>query len=399
MDRATRRVRPRRFSSCGLVLLLIACLQGCFLLEETPELQVVITPSFGNVPFVATIHAYAPPGEFTFALPDQTVVQEDGELEVTVDRIDWVATISWSDGTSIRSENVEITATNPLPTINPPLINGIAGLWYLEPHERTLIDFTFRPTSTAGPRTGVDYNGDWQVVEIALLCEEKVLCNDVIPDSIYYPPYEPGSIHALFNNQVIENACIVYPAVTFESNTEGIPYAPVAESGYDYDAFRNRNILSSVELPAQTAVIRVRVEDDFGRITQAEFEIPVGPLHFSGNAADRTPFSQAEFLVADRYGAAYHKSWCDAVCRIPVQNRIYFSSSEHAKATGRGADASCSGEQPGPCACQGIDYDCEDFESQRDAQACYDYCWSLWFQDVHGLDSDGDGVPCEGLPD
>ncbi len=37
--------------------------------------------------------------------------------------------------------------------------------------------------------------------------------------------------------------------------------------------------------------------------------------------------------------------------------------------------------------------------NQEDAQACFDYCWDLTGQDVHGLDSDNDGVACESLPD
>lgn len=43
-------------------------------------------------------------------------------------------------------------------------------------------------------------------------------------------------------------------------------------------------------------------------------------------------------------------------------------------------------------------YNCSDFDRQRDAQACYDYCWEQVGYDVHKLDRDNDGVACESLP-
>jgi endonuclease YncB( thermonuclease family) len=42
-------------------------------------------------------------------------------------------------------------------------------------------------------------------------------------------------------------------------------------------------------------------------------------------------------------------------------------------------------------------HDCADFNSQRQAQACYDTCMDLVGEDVHHLDGGGDGVVCESL--
>jgi micrococcal nuclease len=39
---------------------------------------------------------------------------------------------------------------------------------------------------------------------------------------------------------------------------------------------------------------------------------------------------------------------------------------------------------------------CSSFASQAQAQACYDYCRSLGFGDVFGLDKNGNGLACEG---
>lgn len=50
------------------------------------------------------------------------------------------------------------------------------------------------------------------------------------------------------------------------------------------------------------------------------------------------------------------------------------------------------------CDCSDDLYNCGDFTTQVQAQACYDYCVSLGCGDVHGLDGDNDGQACEGLP-
>jgi hypothetical protein len=43
-------------------------------------------------------------------------------------------------------------------------------------------------------------------------------------------------------------------------------------------------------------------------------------------------------------------------------------------------------------------YNCGDFDSQWEAQQCYDYCMAQVGRDVHRLDADEDGVACESLP-
>jgi len=56
--------------------------------------------------------------------------------------------------------------------------------------------------------------------------------------------------------------------------------------------------------------------------------------------------------------------------------------------------------QPPPtpgCDCSGNIYNCSDFSTHAEAQACYDYCKSLGRGDVHRLDGDNDGIACESL--
>jgi micrococcal nuclease len=50
------------------------------------------------------------------------------------------------------------------------------------------------------------------------------------------------------------------------------------------------------------------------------------------------------------------------------------------------------------CDCSGNIYNCSDFATHAQAQACYEYCISQGRGDIHRLDGDNDGVACESLP-
>ena len=50
------------------------------------------------------------------------------------------------------------------------------------------------------------------------------------------------------------------------------------------------------------------------------------------------------------------------------------------------------------CDCSGNIYNCGDFGTHAQAQACYERCKSTGHGDVHGLDRDNDGQACESLP-
>lgn len=53
----------------------------------------------------------------------------------------------------------------------------------------------------------------------------------------------------------------------------------------------------------------------------------------------------------------------------------------------------------GPCSCGGDLYNCSDFGTHNQAQACFDYCVSQSVGDIHRLDgADGDSLACESLP-
>jgi len=50
------------------------------------------------------------------------------------------------------------------------------------------------------------------------------------------------------------------------------------------------------------------------------------------------------------------------------------------------------------CDCSRNRYDCDDFGSREQAQACYEYCLQLAGYDSHMLDKDNDDRACESLP-
>ncbi len=52
----------------------------------------------------------------------------------------------------------------------------------------------------------------------------------------------------------------------------------------------------------------------------------------------------------------------------------------------------------GPCDCDRNLYNCRDFDTQTEAQTCFDYCLDTQNRDVHNLDGGGDGLVCESLP-
>ena len=52
----------------------------------------------------------------------------------------------------------------------------------------------------------------------------------------------------------------------------------------------------------------------------------------------------------------------------------------------------------GPCNCSGDIYNCSDFGTHAEAQACYEHCMQVVGRDVHRLDGNSDGIACEALP-
>jgi hypothetical protein len=51
-----------------------------------------------------------------------------------------------------------------------------------------------------------------------------------------------------------------------------------------------------------------------------------------------------------------------------------------------------------PCNCDHDDFDCANFSTRAEAQACIDYWWTQAGCDIHHLDNDDDGVACQPTP-
>lgn len=327
----------RRWVFVGLVVAVVL-LPGCLTPPPLAQFRAWVDPPQGYVPYDAKIVCTTLRGTYTYQLPDGSQsTSTANEFDVTIDALEWEATVTWTNGDQVLTDTAAAHGTNDRPTILPPRINGIPHLWRLEPRLRTLIDFTRSVGS------GVDYAGEWRVVDLRVECEFKQACQHPVGDSIFCPPYEEGRYHALFGNHLHENACIVYPTYTGESAPDGLPYAPAPEDGYTVDAAQNHNVFFRVTFPAQTAQIHVTVEDDWGRLTSASFEIPVMPLLFKGAGVPPTDYTDVVFYVAGANSGLFHYSTCRHVCSISPADRVYFTGRQSAMASGRRPCPECFG--------------------------------------------------------
>jgi len=333
---------------CAALLAAVLSVAGCLPSQSMP-FHVRIEPQRGHVPYEARVVCTPLDGTYTYKLPDgSTISNADGELDVLVDDLSWEIKVTWTDGEDVLVDTATAEGTNARPRILRPRISGSPELWYLEPRERTLIDFAHYEASMSGPETGVVYDGTWRVVEIRLDCPLKTVCGDIVADSVFYPPYERDTVHALYNGRLYENACIVYPTYTGEIAPNGLPYAPSAESGYTYDPYHVRALYHAVAFPAQSGRIHVTVVDDWDRQTTASFDIPIGaqvwgselPPGHPGYVPPLSP-DDAEFFVAGRNASVYHRSTCPEVCAIPARDRLYFAEQRNAQAAGLRPAAGC----------------------------------------------------------
>ena len=52
-------------------------------------------------------------------------------------------------------------------------------------------------------------------------------------------------------------------------------------------------------------------------------------------------------------------------------------------------------QNPSGCSCSDDLYNCDNFSTQVDAQACFDHCYTSLQPDIHALDADKDKIACE----
>jgi len=336
---------------------------GCNGAVQTVQFHARVEPSQGHVPYTAEIVCTSLAGNYIYELPDGATFESTANrIGVTVDRLDWKATVTWSDGKRAGTAAVSAHGTNAAPRISRPCINGDPYRWHLTPRERTLIDFAPHLATLSGPQTGVQYEGSWHIVSIQVECELKSLCGVPIADSIFCPPYESGKYHALWGGQVVENACIVYPLYTSETTPDGRPYAPTSEAGYTYDPSRVHDlfelmaqqnaILNDAAFPAQDATIRIVIEDEWGRQTAASFHIPVRPLVYVTNYE---PWgTRTRFYFADRTSSFYHLVWskasspyqlitCSEGCPAGLEDCVFFCRESDVIGTSRQICPLCAG--------------------------------------------------------
>ncbi|NIA03547.1 MAG: hypothetical protein GWP12_03305 [Nitrospirae bacterium] len=194
-------------------LLLTAC--SFFTVPPSSTIQVQLSPDSGHPPFEVTITVTdIAGGHYTFKLPDRTIQQDSNTITAVVDSVPWNVTVICSTGdNNVLTGSCSANIVNRGPTIMRPRLAPYTD-WFLHPRERTLLDFNHHDNSMYGEGTGIyDPEGDsWRIVDIEVKCQKK---SDA--DSVFCPPYtpdDPKTFHALWNDVVIENACVIYPTYT-----------------------------------------------------------------------------------------------------------------------------------------------------------------------------------------
>lgn len=99
---------------------------------------------------------------------------------------------------------------------------------------------------------------------------------------------------------------------------------------------------------------------------------------------------QAQFKVAERVAREEGRGlWADGVCGL--SNIVSYEATPHS------SDTASSTNGAGVYTCDKNTYNCTSFTTQAEAQRVFDVCGG-GANDIHKLDSDKDGVVCEGLP-
>ena len=278
------RLREPRQARCRRLLRLLLIAPAVLLASCTePDLEpldVSMVPSSGHPPYEAVVRVIgAGPGHYTLLTPDETLTQRDSSFSVTVDRMNWTASVAW-DGDAGDRRIGEITAgtVNRAPIIGAPRLAPY-NEWRLRPRERTLIDFSYREGFMGQGTTGIrDPDGDaWRIESLTIQCSLKDH-----PDSIFRSPLEGDLFHATWQGHVVDNACIVYPCYTSDEGPGGLPYPPrgMTEEGYPHDPYREHNLYLGVAFPSQTAYLTITTVDSLGARATETFTLPVSALPF-----------------------------------------------------------------------------------------------------------------------
>jgi hypothetical protein len=102
------------------------------------------------------------------------------------------------------------------------------------------------------------------------------------------------------------------------------------------------------------------------------------------------------------HAVAVHKTYLPVVRKAeptPIPTNTPTPTHTSTPTTQPTAEPTATQSPPGGCSiCTHDAYNCSDFSTQAEAQACHDYCLQQVGYDVHGLDGDGDGEACESLP-
>jgi len=135
------------------------------------------------------------------------------------------------------------------------------------------------------------------------------------------------------------------------------------------------------KLHPKTSIIEVGAGNSYGHPTSATLD----RLAQVGSAVYRTDLNGDIIVTTD--GTTYDvKTGLTSSQPVAATAKIVTTQQTVSSQISSGAVCDCSSNR----------YDCNDFSGHTAAQACYEYCISLGKGDIHKLNSDKDGLACEG---
>ena len=104
---------------------------------------------------------------------------------------------------------------------------------------------------------------------------------------------------------------------------------------------------------------------------------------------------QSEFKQAEKDARENKKGlWADGICESDNETQ---TATPQRTPTSAPIPIETTLAKIQSCSCSSNIYNCADFKTHSEAQACYESCGGV-NNDVHGLDRDKDGLACESLP-
>ena len=205
-----------------ILILAVAVLTGCTLLNNGVGTLVLQVPESGYPPLEATITASGVAGgQYEFEVEGKTYMQSANTLTVTINVLPCVITVTWTDGGTTMTATATIGLKNDGPVIGRLVLNGIDDLWTIHPRLRYVVTFPYASDPEGGPVTLIDA----AVVHTGQSASNTIFC----PPYTGLTPPKPDLYRVRTGQGDLLNAFVFYS--TWD--------APLDESGNNYPLWKS----------------------------------------------------------------------------------------------------------------------------------------------------------------